>query len=889
MLLTAEMLMAVPARRTPITVDGPSGPTTVRLYGDENFHYYVDEADGSLLLREGDTFVAADFDASGRLVPSSTRVKASRRKAMIDSAPCGKRRSIPGLVEGTTFPAFGKQKVAVVLVEYQDVKFNLSDPLDYFSRMLNEEGFSDYYATGSARDWFIHSSGGMFEPEFDVFGPITLQKSQEYYGGNDALKQDNAPQKMVIEACRQLNATVDFSAYDCDKDGVIDNVFVVYAGRGEASGGSSNCVWPHAWTLNAAEPGQVYTFDGVRLNRYACCNEWELSDLGHGYRPVGIGTFVHEFSHVMGLPDLYSTKYVEDTFTLGAWSAMDYGPYNNDGCTPPQYSAWERASLGYFTPQALPASGNIALEPLESGAAYMVPTADPDEYFILENRQQSGWDEFIPGHGMLVWHIDYDADVWSSNTLNNNPAHNHVDLIEADNTRDKDSRDGDCFPGAAGVTALSASTTPALRTWSGAATEASLHDIAEIGSRVVFRLNGGAPDIDAPEALAASGVKAGAFVANWKEVDGALGYRLALYSGDELVRTLNTEQCSVEVDGLTPSTDYSYTVCADDGVYGSKPSACVPVRTLDPTFDYFAPAVLAAAEVEPESFVARWEPMTDAREYFLTVYRQFNGEAKLIDYGFDGGVDALPEGWTSTSTASYGMSSYSGASAPSLRLSRDGDELTVDFGGEILQSFSCWHRGNGTTEAETLDILCRIDGEWIVTDTYTVVTDKGGAQISCTKPDKDADAIKVVFRRPGKGAVAIDDVSICFDGPLLESVEPAYDALSVGSATSKRVEGLDKGCTYLYTVHATDGTFTSRISDKVKVTLPEHSGVEDVAVEAGAGLSIAGRHITSEGLFDVYTPAGLSIAMGVDEVTLPAAGLYIVLPRGGKALKVAIK
>ena len=169
--------------------------------------------------------------------------------------------------------------MAVVLVEYQDVKFNLSDPKDYFTRLLNEEGFSDYYATGSARDWFINSSNGMFKPEFEIMGPVTLQKNQEYYGGNDAYGQDNAPQRMVIEACRQLNTTVDFSRFDRDGDGYIDNVFVVYAGRGEASGGSSDCVWPHAWTLNAAEPGSIYTFDNVRLNRYACCNEWELSDL----------------------------------------------------------------------------------------------------------------------------------------------------------------------------------------------------------------------------------------------------------------------------------------------------------------------------------------------------------------------------------------------------------------------------------------------------------------------------------------------------------------------------------------------------------------------------------------------------------------------------------
>ena len=140
---------------------------------------------------------------------------------------------------------------------------------------------------------------------------------------------------MVIEACRQLNPEIDFSQYDLDNDQYIDNVFIFYAGQGEASGGSSDCVWPHSWEVEIAEMGSQHIFDNVHLNRYACSNEWELSALGYGYRPVGIGTFIHEFSHVMGLPDLDSTQYVEDTFTPGAWSVMDYGPYNNYGCTPP--------------------------------------------------------------------------------------------------------------------------------------------------------------------------------------------------------------------------------------------------------------------------------------------------------------------------------------------------------------------------------------------------------------------------------------------------------------------------------------------------------------------------------------------------------------------------
>jgi hypothetical protein len=181
----------------------------------------------------------------------------------------------------------------------------------------------------------------------------------------------------------------------------------------------------------------------------------------------------------MGLPDLYSTSYADGTFTPGAWSALDYGPYNNDGCTPPQYSLFERASLGFVTPPQLTGQRNIRLDKIATNDGYYIPTSSDDEYFLIENRQQEGWDAYIPGHGMLVWHIDYDADIWSSNIVNNDPTHNYVDIIEADNTQTSDSRSGDAFPGTANVTSLGFSTVPALKSWSNRSTGVELTDITE--------------------------------------------------------------------------------------------------------------------------------------------------------------------------------------------------------------------------------------------------------------------------------------------------------------------------------------------------------------------------------------------------------------------------
>jgi len=336
-----DVLFAVPAKPGLITMIQPDGTEIqVRIIGDENAHYYLSE-DGYLLVNDNNTFYYGNADASGNIVNS--RIKAmplASRSAEAtgflrtvnmekvyaalqrrDAARAKVRRSaVPqksqiGLFD-TGFPSKGEQKGLVVLVEYKDVKFTHNDPYSYFNRMLNEDGFSDYGGTGCAAEYFRECSDNQFRPKFDVYGPITLSQNMSYYGGNDYSGNDKNPQKMAIEACQQLDATVDFSEYDRDGDGFIDNVFIFYAGRGEASGGSSNTVWPHSWNVTAAEYTS-YIFDGVQLDRYACSNEWE------GSRPDGVGTFIHEFSHVMGLPDLYATSYTS-AFTPGGWSVLDH-------------------------------------------------------------------------------------------------------------------------------------------------------------------------------------------------------------------------------------------------------------------------------------------------------------------------------------------------------------------------------------------------------------------------------------------------------------------------------------------------------------------------------------------------------------------------------------
>ncbi len=356
------------------------------------------------------------------------------------------------------------------------------------------------------------------------------------------------------------------------------------------------------------------------------------------------------------------------------------------------------------------------------------------------------------------------------------------------------------------------------------------------------------------------------------------------------MRTVQVDASSFVVDGLTPSTDYSYCIVADDGVYGSADSERIYVRTLDPTFDYFAPVACAPGMLTPTSLVATWEEMDGATEYFLTVHGKYEGERFSEYCGFDSGLDNLPIAWSTNAVATYGMNSYSGKSVPSLRMSKNGEELLVgELSDKRLDRISFWHRGNGTTGQEALLLQGLKGGKWTILASYPVVTEKGGATYSYDNGCAPIEAVRLVFDRPSSGAVAVDDVSLEFAGPLLDYILPDYDRRSAGNALSMPVSGLTPGSPYSYTVSASDGEFYSLMSDPVEVVTPFESGVGQVNVaDMSSAIRVNGLEVSSGLPFDVYTPAGLRVASGVKSATLPCAGLYVIVPvGGGSAVKVA--
>ena len=783
----------------------------------------------------------------------------------------------------------------VILVEYNDVDFTIEEPYDYFNRMLNEEGFADYGATGSAADFFKYNSMNAFEPEFDVYGPVKLSKNRTYYGANDPWGNDMRPHQMVIEALDALDSEVDFSQYDCDGDGYIDNVFIFYAGRGEASGGGAATVWPHANTLTALkEPDHVY--DGVTADRYACTNEWT------GSRPDGVGTFIHEFSHVMGLPDLYPTSYAS-SFTPDSWSAMDHGSYNNEGMTPPLYSAFERYALGWMRPNEIDRPITASLQPIGNNMAGILRTDRDTEYFLFENRQQTGWDAYLPGHGMLIWHIDYNEAIWTNNTVNNTPSHQYVDLMEADNIRTEDTRSGDCFPGTANVTSFTAATSPGMTTWGGVDLEYPITGIKESAEGIVsFNVLGGAStEMPRIEAKDATDVTATDFTAHWDAREG-FDHLVSVYTKNaaspEAVEFVGKYRyynaggaAELKVTGLAPSETYYYTVIASNGWEMGDPSEEKMVKTDRMNLSYYKVEADDPSDITSDGFTAKWFALDGAEGYEVSLFKQEETEPNVAVCDFSDGVANLPEGWSSTSSASYGMASYCGEAAPSLRLGKDGEMLETPLFGDEIASVKFWHRGNGVKGEAKLSVEAKVKDEYAEVESVAVKNEAGGEISEITLPEGTYQLRIKLINPEGSGSVALDDVAVTYGMNYDYIPYAGFETTDAKNSCEYSFTGLPSETVFGYKVTAYDSSYRSIPSEMKLVKTARVSGVSDMNGDSPE-IRIAGNKIMLSGKERgyLYDPAGSLLAEGAKSLAVPGPGVYVVrFPKSGRSVKIYVK
>ena len=401
---------AVPAKRgvwcSLSLVDGTE--VKAQLVGDEFLHYYVSE-DGTKYVQD---------ESTGLYRKMTDEVTAQRRAAVRRAQAQGRQKRMLRKAQASNVFQ-GTKKGLVILAEFTNSKFKSGHDLALYRRIANEVNYSDNNFRGSIKDYFKAQSHGQFELDFDVAGICQLQHPYAYYGKNNSQKEDVKPGEMVAEACLWAHEHgINFSKYDWNGDGEVDQVFVLYAGHGEASYKDANTIWPHMYYLSASDYGKPLSLDGVTVDTYACSSELN----GDGNLD-GIGTFCHEFSHCMGFPDLYDTSYA-GWFGMGDFDLMCSGSYNGDSKCPAGYSAYEKAECGWLTLKDMTnieqETSIVGVQPMSAdGDAYIIKNkGHEDEYYILENRQKTGWDSYLPASGLMITHVDYDADIWDWNMPN---------------------------------------------------------------------------------------------------------------------------------------------------------------------------------------------------------------------------------------------------------------------------------------------------------------------------------------------------------------------------------------------------------------------------------------------------------------------------------------
>ncbi|MBR1803401.1 MAG: M6 family metalloprotease domain-containing protein [Muribaculaceae bacterium] len=492
---------AVPANPQPAIVSQSDGTKlTLKLCGDEFYHFnttadgytIVQNAAGSWVyaVRNGEELVASTVLAhdAGQRTAAEEALLATTQRRLTNKAQVADSKRARAKAQGPAYaPKFDLSKFhgLIILVEPSDTEFSMgANTVKFYEEIVNSKNltqlsFGNYGTwTGSVRDYFYDNSMGKFDPHFDIYGPVTVTyKAQEFR---------NSSRSAFRDVLSKMNSTIDYSIYDGDGDGVVDNVCFVVAGYGSnVVGNPSGLLWPHEST----GVGQS-TYDGKRIDRYSCSTEMGGS---YSFAQVdGIGTFCHEFTHVLGYPDMYDANYEENgqSHDPGDWDIMASGSYLNSSRTPAGYSMFERYALGFALPPRIAAEGTYTLNALgDSNEGFILRTPVNKEFFMIENRQKtSKWDRYLPGHGMIVARCDSTLALrWVTNSVNNYADHNYYELLRAGNTS-SGSLASDPFPGTFGVPNSTNETQPSLRTWNGTANSYSILSIKENGGVITFNV-----------------------------------------------------------------------------------------------------------------------------------------------------------------------------------------------------------------------------------------------------------------------------------------------------------------------------------------------------------------------------------------------------------------
>lgn len=449
---------AVPAKKLQKVITLTNGTqVSVELRGDEYLSWW-EGTDGTAYRATADDTVFEAFDLEAQKpAAAARRARAEQgrvaRLARVKNSLKGADDKMRGL-GGDHITYKGVKKGLVVLVDFKNKKFADGHDLEYYKNVINGKDFSDEEEgyVGSVRDYFLAQSNGQFELDFDVVGPVTMSKNSGYYGGDGAYQKDEKVYEMIKEACDGIQDKVNLKDYDWDGDGEADQVFFLYAGLGQASGGSPGTIWPHESELRYWPCG-VLSYPTGKINTYACANELQPETQGSSrYISAGIGTICHEFSHCLGFADMYDTT-GSGGYGMSVFDVMDQGSYNGNGFVPCNYTAFERIYAGWV--EAIELESPATVKDMKSVSDYgrpfiMYNYKNTNEYFLMENRQNTGWDKGLYGsNGLLIVHVNYVPSRWANNSVNSSAEKIQCcTVVNADGSRENTqySLQGDLYP-----------------------------------------------------------------------------------------------------------------------------------------------------------------------------------------------------------------------------------------------------------------------------------------------------------------------------------------------------------------------------------------------------------------------------------------------------------
>jgi len=610
-LLWVNQAQAVPAYPGLIQYKQANGKTlAIFLKGDEKVKWATTEDGYTIMLNSKGVYEYAVQDMKGDLQLSGVEVnnikeRTAAEKELLSKVSKGLYYSpsqlsmmksvwdIKSAEAQKAFPTTGNRKLICILMGFKDKAFTKTQ--SDFNNLFNQVGYSTGGATGSVKDYYLENSWSQFNLTVDVFGPYTASQNMSYYGANDAYGNDQNPRALVTEAVNAADASANFANYDNDGDGTVDGVYVIYAGYGEEAGASADAIWAHAWSITPV------TKDGKTISKYSCSAELRGNS---GTTITSIGVICHEFGHVLGAPDYYDTDYstggqFEGT---GKWDMMASGSWNNNGVTPAHHNAYTKVKVyGWATATVLSSATNVTVKPVKDNKSfYQINSTTSGEYWIMENRQQEGFDAYVPGHGLVIYHVHKDiATASSSNNINATYPQKMYPVCASATTNPGTTSStygsinstGCPFPGSSNKTSFTDATTPNMKSWAGANTNSPMTNIAEntTTKEITFAFMGGSGGGTAPTAttVAASSITTssatlnGTVNANNATTTVTFEWGTTTSLGNSINATPNSVTGSTNTNvtanltGLSANTTYYYrvkAVSANGTTYGSTMS-----------------------------------------------------------------------------------------------------------------------------------------------------------------------------------------------------------------------------------------------------------------------------------------------------------------------------